>query len=163
MTTFHPWARRYSKEEADRLVKEAPDYLKDEVRNLIESVNQAHDAAQQHSTPTGRWYHVSPHNITTGTTLMPGGLDPANPTSGDFYTRDGFGADTGTMADMGGTRSQFVWLTTTIEDAKFWALTLNADYTYEVQPIDAPRPWNGTGVDGWVVTAATIIGRAETS
>ena len=155
----HPWARRYTAEEADRLVGAAPDRIKGEVRALIEGVNRAHEAAKGHLTPTGRWYHVSPHNISTGSTLVPGGLDPAAPTSGEFYTRAGFGADTGTMADMGAPRAQFVWLTTTLEDARFWADVLGARHVYEVQPIDAPRPWNGTGVDGWVVTAATIVGR----
>jgi len=157
----HGWAQRYTREEAERLIGIAPDHLKDEVRALIENVNRAHDDARRYATPTGAWYHVSPHDISTGSTLVPGGLDPAAPTSGEFYTRDGFGADTGTMADMGAARAQFVWLTTTLEDARFWADTLGADHVYEVQPIDAPRPWNGTGVDGWVVTAATIIGRPE--
>ena len=161
--TVHGWAQRYTPEEADRLVGIAPDHLKDEVRALIVAVNQAHDQAVRHSTPTGRWYHVSPHDISTGSTLVPGGLDPAAPTSGEFYTRAGFGADTGTMADMGGTRAQFVWLTTNLEDARFWAGRLGADHVYEVRPIDAPRPWNGTGVDGWVVTAATIVGRPNPS
>lgn len=160
-TAMHGWAQRYTPEEADRLIKAAPKHLKGEVRNLIAAVNQAHEDAQQYATPTGRWYHVSPHNISTGSTLVPGGLDPATPTSGKFYTRDGFGVDTGTMADMGASRAQFVWLTTTLEDAHFWADTLKADYIYEVQPIDAPRPWNGTGVDGWVAARATITSRVE--
>lgn len=157
MTTFHPWATRYTKEEEDRLVKAAPDHLKDEVRKLIATVNDAHDAAKRFNTPTGRWYHASPHNISVGSTLVPGGLDPAAPTSGEFYSRDGFGADTGTLADMGAGRAQFVWLTIDIEDARFWADTLGATHIYEVQPTDEPRPWNGTGVDGWVTTAAVII------
>jgi len=161
--SVHPWARRYTPQEADRLVEAAPRHLKGEVRALIVAVNQAHDEAVRHSTPTGRWYHVSPHAISTGSTLVPGGLDPAAPTSGEFYTRKGFGADTGTMADMGGGRAQFVWLTTTLEDALFWADLLDAGHVYEVQPIDEPRPWNGTGADGWVVAAATVIGRPETN
>lgn len=157
MTDFFPWATRYTEEEADRLVKAAPDHLTEEVRNLIAAVNAAHETAKRFNTPTGKWYHVSPHQIDVGTTLVPGGLDPANPTSDEFYTRDGFGHDSGTLADMGATRPEHVWLTIDREDADFWAGVLNASHVYEVQPIDEPKPWNGTGVDGWVVAAAVVI------
>ena len=161
MTQFFPWAQRYTQEEEDRLVKSAPEHLADEVRNLIAAVNQAHDDAKRYATPTGFWYHVSPHLISPGTTLVPGGLDPANPTSGEFYTRDGFAGDTGTLADMGAGRAQFVWLSIDAEDAQFWAEVLNASHTYEVHPVD-PRPWNGTGMDGWVCESAKVIRRLET-
>lgn len=158
MTDFYPWAQPYSAEEADRLVNAAPEHLADEVRKLIAAVNQAHDSAKRFATPTGRWFHVSPHHISVGSTLVPGGLDPDQPTSGEFYTRDGFAGDTGTLADMGGTRAQHVWLTIDTEDAAFWAGVLNAAHLYEVTPVN-PRPWNGTGVDGWVCDSATVIAK----
>lgn len=155
--TFHPWARKYSKKEAERLVNQAPPHLKGEVRRLIKAVNEAHQKAQEFAA-TGRWFHVSPHALPVGTTLVPNGAPEA--TSADFYA-DGYGQDTGTLADMGASRSEHLWVTTTLKDARFWATVLKATHIYEVQPTDAPRPWNGTGVDGWVTTAAVILTEIE--
>lgn len=160
MTDFYPWATRYTDEEADRLVSAAPEHLTEEVRNIINAVNAAHDSAKRFATPTGLWLHVSPHQISPGSTLIPGGLEPDKPTSGDFYTKDGFGGDTGMMTDMGAGRAQFVWLTIDHEDARFWAEVLNAAHVYEVEPVN-PRPWNGTGVDGWVCDSATVVRKVE--
>ena len=124
-----------------------------EIRRMLATLSEAGRQAERLATPTGRWFHVSPHRLEAGTVLTPGVVAP---TSRDFYTRDGFAEDSGTLADMGATRPEFVWLSTTVEDAGFWAVTLRASHTYEVQPIDAPRPWNGTGSDGWVTTSAVI-------
>lgn len=156
MTNFHSWATPYTEKEADRLIKAAPAHLTEEVRNLIAAVNQAHEIAKRYATPTGQWFHVSPHEISVGSTLVPGGLDPDNPTSGRFYTEDGYGSDTGMLADMGATRAEHVWLTIDTEDAEFWAEVLAAPHTYEVEPVN-PRPWNGTGTDGWVCDSATVL------
>lgn len=150
---FHPWARKYSKKEMDRMVATAPPHLKGEVRRLITMVNEAHKQAQEFAA-TGRWFHASPHELPVGTTLVPNGAPV--PTSAEFYA-EGYGQDTGTLADMGASRSEHLWVTTTVKDAKFWAKLLDAQFIYEVQPTDEPRPWNGTGVDGWVTTAAVII------
>lgn len=158
MTDFYPWAQPYTDEETDRLVEAAPEHLAEEVRNLIAAVNSAHENAKRFATPTGRWFHVSPHNISVGSTLVPGGLEPDKPTSSDFYTRDGFGDDAGMLTDMGRPRTRFVWLTIDTDDAAFWAEVLDATYLYEVTPVN-PRPWNGTGVDGWVCDSATVIAK----
>jgi hypothetical protein len=64
---------------------------------------------------------------------------------------------TQTLADLGADRPLHLWITTTRRDAKFCAETIRAKFCYEVQPATDPRPWNGTGVDGWVTTAATIL------
>lgn len=149
MTTQPP----YTPERAARLVAAAPPHLAGEVARLIDMVN---DTATRFAA-TGTWYHVSPHLVSPGTTLVPGGLDPANPTSKEFYVEDGYGDDTGTLADMGAGRSRFVWLTVSEEDARFWSRLLKAPHTYEVEPLDDPRPWNGTGSDGWVTTAARVV------
>lgn len=149
----YPWARKCSKKEAQRLIAKAPPHLKGEVRRLIKVINQAHQNAKAFAA-TGRWFHVSPHELPVGTTLVPNGAPV--PTSAEFYA-EGYGQDTGTLADMGASRSEHLWVTTTLKDARFWARVLKADHIYEVQPTDEPRPWNGTGVDGWVTTAAVII------
>lgn len=101
-----------------------------------------------------KWYHVSPHELEDGTALIPGGPN-GNATSQDFYDQ-GFGDDTGTLADMGGGRNTHVWLTPDLEDAHFWSAALGAPHIYEVDPDDDPRPWNGTGVDGWVAGGGKI-------
>jgi hypothetical protein len=84
---------------------------------------------------------------------VPNGASRA--TSADFYEE--LGTDTGTLADMGADRPLHLWITTTRRDAKFCAETIRAKVCYDVQPATDPRPWNGTGVDGWVTTAATIL------
>ena len=102
--------------------------------------------------PSGKWYHVSPHALTDGTDLIPGGGDSP---SQSFYD-DGWGEDTGTLTDMGQGRTGHVWLTPDLDDAHFWSAALNAPHIYEVDPHEDPRPWNGTGTDGWVVPGAKI-------
>ena len=37
------------------------------------------------------------------------------------------------------------------------AIVLCASHCYEVQPTTEPRPWNGTGTDGWVVERAVVV------
>jgi hypothetical protein len=105
--------------------------------------------------PTGKWYHVSPHDMPEGTTLVPGGVT-GTPTSQSFYDM-GFGDDTGTLKDMGKSRTQHVWLTPDLEDAHFWSNVLKAPHIYEVEPGDEPQAWNGTGVDGYVSGGAKIL------
>ena len=101
-----------------------------------------------------KWFHVSPHRIETGTVLMPGAIrNPAN----DAFYRAGFGQDTGCLQEMGVRRDEVVWLSPTTQDAEFWAAVLDAPYCYEVQPSGEPRPWNGTGTDGWVTAKAVVV------
>ncbi len=102
--------------------------------------------------PSGKWYHVSPHALADGTDLIPGGGDSP---SQSFYD-DGWGEDTGTLTDMGQGRTGHVWLTPDLDDAHFWSAALSAPHIYEVDPHEDPRPWNGTGADGWVVPGAKI-------
>ena len=102
--------------------------------------------------PSGKWYHVSPHALADGIDLIPGGGDSP---SQSFYD-DGWGEDTGTLTDMGQGRTGHVWLTPDLDDAHFWSAALNAPHIYEVDPHEDPRPWNGTGTDGWVVPGAKI-------
>lgn len=154
MTDFLPFSKGYTPEETERMLATVPEHLTEDIRSLIESVNRAHESIKSYAIPTGRWFHVSPHRLPVGTLLSPGVVAP---TSEEFYTRDGYGQDSGTLADMGATRPEHLWLTTTVEDAAFWANVLKAEHTYEVMPVDMPKPWNGTGVDGWVTTAAAIL------
>ena len=156
MTDFHPWAKKYTAEEAQRLIGAAPEHLRPEVAGLIAAVNTAHEQAKDYA-ETGRWFHVSRQKLAVGTVLSAGGGPASDP---EFYAQ-GYGEDTGTMADMGGSRTEHLWLTTTRRDAKFWAKTLKAKFLYEVQPTDKPRPWNGTGTDGWVTTAAVVLFRTK--
>lgn len=99
------------------------------------------------------WFHVSPHQMEPGTVIRPGFHNPAND---DFY-RSGFVRDSGVLAPMGVRREEVVWLSPSIDDAAFWSLALSARHCYEVDPTEEPRPWNGTGTDGWVSPAAVII------
>lgn len=107
--------------------------------------------------PTGKWYHVSPHEMEPGTSLIAGGPE-GNATSKDFYDM-GFGDDSGTLQDMGGGRTKHIWVTPDLEDAHFWSAALNAPHIYEVDTDDDPQPWNGTGTDGWVTPSARIRSR----
>jgi len=100
------------------------------------------------------WFHVSPFAVGPGTVLRPGvARNPAN----DSFYRAGFDQDTGILVDMQDRRDQVVWLSPTREDAQYWAIVLGAQHCYEVQPTEEPRPWNGTGTDGWVVPKAMVI------
>lgn len=101
-----------------------------------------------------RWFHVSPYRIGPGTVLLPGAIrNPAN----DAFYRAGFGQDTGLLQEMGVRREEVVWLSPTTQDAEFWAAVLDAPHCYEVQPAEEPRPWNGTGTDGWVTAKAVVV------
>lgn len=104
--------------------------------------------------PHDNWYHVSPHDLPEGTKLVPGGVGNSA-TSQDFYDM-GFGDDSGNLKDMGGGRTQHVWLTPDLDDAHFWSAALNAPHIYQVDPHETPSPWNGTGTDGFVSPGATI-------
>lgn len=125
----------------------------DDVNTLIAAFNRAQDEAERLRTPTGVWFHTSPQSLAVGTLLVPRGGPSPDP---QFYAQ-GFQEDTGTLMDMGAPRPDFVWLSNEEAEARFWAKTLKTRYIYEVQPTDAPRPWNGTGADGWVTTAAVIL------
>ena len=105
-----------------------------------------------------KWFHVSPHRLGPGTVLTAGAArNPAN----DCFYGSGFGGDSGVLRDMGVRRDEVVWLSPTREDAAFWAVVLNARHCYEVQPIEEPQPWNGTGTDGWVVRKAIVVCTVE--
>ena len=100
------------------------------------------------------WFHVSPFKMGPGTLLRPGvARNPAN----DSFYGVGFGQDTGVLLDMHTRRDEVVWLSPTPEDARYWAIVLRASYCYEVQPTEEPRPWNGTGTDGWVAPKAIVL------
>jgi len=100
------------------------------------------------------WFHVSPFNVGPGTVLRPGvARNPAN----DGFYQSGFGRDTGSLRDMKVRRDAVVWLSPTREDARYWSVLLGAPHCYEVQPIETPRPWNGTGTDGWVTAKAVVV------
>lgn len=104
--------------------------------------------------PSGKWYHVSPHELAPGTDLIAGGPE-GKATSQNFYDM-GYGDDEGTLADMGAGRNKHIWVTPDLDDAHFWSAALNAPHIYEVDADDDPQPWNGTGTDGWVTTRAKI-------
>jgi len=132
----------------------------EELKELQAHLEQARREAERLLTPTGVWYHVSPHELAAGTVLVPGGPDGTH-TSEEFYSSTGLGSDTGTLADMGAARTEFVWLSPHRDDAEFWAEVLDAAHLYEVEPATDPVPWNGTAADGWVTTAATVVRRLE--
>lgn len=100
------------------------------------------------------WFHVSPFEMGPGTLLRPGVA--RNPANAGFYG-SGFGQDTGALLDMHTRRDEVVWLSPSREDAEYWAIVLRAGHCYEVQPTTEPRPWNGTGTDGWVVERAVVV------
>lgn len=100
------------------------------------------------------WFHVSPFKMGPGTLLRPG--EARNPANDTFYGL-GFGQDTGFLRDMQVRRDEVVWLSPSREDAEYWAIVLRAGHCYEVQPTTEPRPWNGTGTDGWVVERAVVV------
>lgn len=100
------------------------------------------------------WFHVSPFKMGPGTLLRPGAA--RNPANDTFYGL-GFGQDTGFLRDMQARRDEVVWLSPSREDAEYWAIVLCASHCYEVQPTTEPRPWNGTGTDGWVVERAVVV------
>ena len=106
------------------------------------------------ATAEGPWFHVSPSRFEPGTLLLPG--IATNPANADFY-RHGFGADTGVLVDMGVRRDQVVWLSAGFDDARYWSHVLAAPLCYEVEPVGQPRPWNGTGTDGWITRAAIVL------
>lgn len=133
-----------------------PAEFQDQVRQLRDLVAQAKAECDRLLTVTGVWYHVSPRELPVGTVLTPGGPDGVTHAANEFYASTGLGSDTGTLADMGGPRTAFVWLSPNREDAEFWADILDATHLYEVEPAADPMPWNGTAADGWVTTAATI-------
>lgn len=122
---------------------------------------------------TPRWFHVSRQELAVGTVLIPGGAESqsalapggAESSSAEFYdlveplNRVRFAEDRGTLCDMGAPRTAWVWLSVSAEDAQFWATVLHAEHMYEVVPEQQPRPWNGTGIDGWVCSRATVLGR----
>lgn len=109
--------------------------------------------------PTGKWYHVSPNEMEEETQLVAGGPE-GKATSQDFYDM-GFGDDSGTLQNMGGGRTNHVWLTPDLDDAHFWSAALDAPHIYEVDPHEEPQPWNGTGTDGWVAPGASIRKRVS--
>lgn len=100
------------------------------------------------------WFHASPNEMAEGTALVPGGPDGEH-TSSEFYGL-GFGDDEGFLVGMGAPRASHVWLSPNLADAAFWAMALSAPHIYEVEPDDEPRPWNGTGTDGWVCSGGRI-------
>lgn len=110
----------------------------------------------QVTAPKDRWFHVSPHLLAPGTVLTPASARGGPATSQDFYD-----AGTHVIGDavMGTTdsRTDVVWVTHDLADARFWAVTLGAPHCYEVTPSEEPRPWNGTGSDGWVAASATVV------
>ena len=106
------------------------------------------------------WFHVSPFEMGPGTLLRPGVA--RNPANAGFYG-SGFGQDTGALLDMHTRRDEVVWLSPTREDARYWAIVLRASHCYEVQPTTEPRPWNGTGTDGWVVPKAIVLRKLDTT
>lgn len=126
-------------------LRQLPPDLPEELRKLFERP------------PHEGWFHASPHDLPVGTKLVPGGAPAA---SKDFYDQ-GWGSDRGNLMDMGGGRSEHVWMTPYREDANFWSAVNNAPHIYEVAPHEDPRPWNGTGTDGWVTPAATIVRKVK--
>jgi hypothetical protein len=132
-----------------------PVEMRTQIADLIAVFQQQQDAL---AGPHEHWYHVSPHALPPGTVLTPAAHRDAPATSQDFYdTTPGIidlmypldGSDTA--------RTDVVWVTPDLADAGFWSRFLRATHVYEVQPQDTPQPWNGTGIDGWVVTAAVVI------
>ena len=132
-----------------------PIEMRDQIADLIAYFHQQQDAlAVSHE----HWYHVSPHALPPGTVLTPAATRDVPATSQDFYD-----ASPGIIDamypphDADTARTDVVWVTPDLTDAGFWARFLGADHLYEVQPQDTPQPWNGTGIDGWVVVTATVL------
>jgi len=121
---------------------------------LLDWIRELFSGPRYRPQPSGRWFHVSAARLPAGTVLVPGG--GRNPGTRSFYDM-GFGQDTGVLVDMEAARDSLVWLSIDLDDAGFWAAVLCAGHVYEVKPAEEPRPWNGTGTDGWVVSNATVL------
>ena len=115
--------------------------------------------ARDRGLAASRWYHVSPHALAPGTVLTPASHRGVPATSQGFYDARG-GAIVDAMHPLDGTaagRDEVVWVTHDLDDAAFWARLLEAGHCYEVEPVDRPRPWNGTGTDGWFTPSAVVV------
>lgn len=132
-----------------------PIEMRTQLADLIAAFEQQHNAL---AGPHEHWYHVSPHALPPGTVLTPAAHRDVPATSQDFYDASPGIIDTMYPLDGSDTaRTEVVWVTPDLADAGFWARFLGADHLYEVQPQDTPQPWNGTGIDGWVVVTATVL------
>jgi hypothetical protein len=99
------------------------------------------------STPTGKWFHVSPHPLQPGTKLTPQG---------------GKGLDTGGFNFLGPdspyrSRGNQVWISPNFDKARMWMHYMGPEsHVYEVHPGDTPQPWNASGAEGYVTPHATV-------
>ena len=104
------------------------------------------DSMPMTSAPDGAsWYHVSPHELSEGATITPGGGKSG---WGDFYSDQG--------RDV---RKNWVWLEHDPKKSYWWGKDLGAPYMYEVHPRQNPQAWNGNAANGWVTPSATVIRR----
>lgn len=94
-----------------------------------------------------KWFHASPHHISIGVDVVPGG--------GPSVFADAPSAGAG----------EHVWLSDTFRAAQEWAQTFSGlvgrpCFVYEVLPCGEPRPYDAEEPDqGYVVDRATMVNK----
>lgn len=107
--------------------------------------------------PSGRWYHVSPHELEVGTVLTPGGGDTT------YNYDDRLPSERQNWVWMDGPEGLDTWFYGTLMSQIQKGFENPLAHIYEVEPSEGPHPWNGTGWQGHVAPSAKIIRKVDTN